>query len=91
MRLELHVNRVFVHLIQLQRKPELKEVDIAYGKKVKDISCRGKTIKEDWKEKEASTTQTVPTRIKIFEGGLVKFIYTSFVNTGSAIVILLWL
>ncbi|XP_051250229.1 transcription factor HIVEP2 [Dicentrarchus labrax] len=54
---------------QLQRKPEPKEVDITYGKKVKDISCRVKTTKEEWKEREASTTQTVPTRIKIFEGG----------------------
>lgn len=54
---------------QLQRKPEPKEVDITYGKKVKDISCRVKTAKEEWKEREASTTQTVPTRIKIFEGG----------------------
>lgn len=54
---------------QLQRKPEPKEVDITYGKKVKDMSCRVKTAKEEWKEREASTTQTVPTRIKIFEGG----------------------
>ncbi|XP_041668726.1 transcription factor HIVEP2 [Cheilinus undulatus] len=54
---------------QLQRKPEPKEVDITYGKKVKDVSCRVKTTKEEWKEREASTTQTVPTRIKIFEGG----------------------
>ncbi|KAM3870836.1 uncharacterized protein hivep2b [Diretmus argenteus] len=54
---------------QLQRKPELKEVDITYGKKVKDSSCRLKTAKDEWKEREASTTQTVPTRIKIFEGG----------------------
>ncbi|XP_068436317.1 transcription factor HIVEP2 [Clinocottus analis] len=54
---------------QLQRKPEPKEVDITYGKKVKDISCRVKTAKEEWKEREASTTQTLPTRIKIFEGG----------------------
>ncbi|XP_018537241.1 transcription factor HIVEP2 [Lates calcarifer] len=54
---------------QLQRKPEPKEVDITYGKKVKDIGCRVKTAKEEWKEREASTTQTVPTRIKIFEGG----------------------
>uniref|UniRef100_A0AAQ4RVV8 HIVEP zinc finger 2b n=1 Tax=Gasterosteus aculeatus aculeatus TaxID=481459 RepID=A0AAQ4RVV8_GASAC len=52
-----------------QRKPEPKEVDITYGKKMKDISCRVKTAREDWKEREASTTQTVPTRIKIFEGG----------------------
>uniref|UniRef100_A0A3Q0RPS3 HIVEP zinc finger 2b n=1 Tax=Amphilophus citrinellus TaxID=61819 RepID=A0A3Q0RPS3_AMPCI len=28
-----------------------------------------KTAKEEWKEREAATTQTVPTRIKIFEGG----------------------
>ncbi|XP_023276757.1 human immunodeficiency virus type I enhancer-binding protein 2 homolog [Seriola lalandi dorsalis] len=54
---------------QLQRKPEPKEVDITYGKKVKDIGCRVKTAKEEWKEREASTAQTVPTRIKIFEGG----------------------
>lgn len=46
-------------------------MDITYGKKVKDISCRVKTAKEEWKEREASTTQTVPTRIKIFEGGSV--------------------
>ncbi|XP_041828318.1 transcription factor HIVEP2 [Melanotaenia boesemani] len=54
---------------QLQRKPEPKEVDITYGKKVKDISCRAKTAKEEWREREASTAQAVPTRIKIFEGG----------------------
>ncbi|XP_039993831.1 transcription factor HIVEP2 [Xiphias gladius] len=54
---------------QLQRKPEPKEVDITYGKKVKDISCRVKTAKEEWKEREATTTQTAPTRVKIFEGG----------------------
>ncbi|KAF7664818.1 hypothetical protein LDENG_00164050 [Lucifuga dentata] len=54
---------------QLQRKPEPKEVEITYGRKVKDSSCRVKTAKEDWKEREASTVQTVPTRIKIFEGG----------------------
>ncbi|XP_026158582.1 transcription factor HIVEP2 isoform X2 [Mastacembelus armatus] len=54
---------------QLQRKPEPKEVDVTYGKKVKEISCRVKTAKEEWKEREASTTQTVATRIKIFEGG----------------------
>uniref|UniRef100_A0A3Q0RJG8 HIVEP zinc finger 2b n=1 Tax=Amphilophus citrinellus TaxID=61819 RepID=A0A3Q0RJG8_AMPCI len=53
----------------LWRKPEPKEVDVTYGKKVKDISCRVKTAKEEWKEREAATTQTVPTRIKIFEGG----------------------
>lgn len=66
---------MFVHLIQLQRKPEPKEVDVAYGKKVKDISCRVKTAKEEWKEREAATTQTVPTRIKIFEGGSVEILF----------------
>ncbi|XP_061599854.1 transcription factor HIVEP2 [Cololabis saira] len=54
---------------QLQRKPEPKEVDITFGKKVKDISCRAKTAKEEWKEREASATPAAPTRIKIFEGG----------------------
>ncbi|XP_069567776.1 LOW QUALITY PROTEIN: transcription factor HIVEP2 [Brachyistius frenatus] len=54
---------------QLQRKPEPKEVDIGYGKKVKDIGCRAKTAKEEWKEREASSAQTLPTRVKIFEGG----------------------
>ncbi|RVE57632.1 hypothetical protein OJAV_G00218130 [Oryzias javanicus] len=55
---------------QLQRKPEPKEVDnITFGKKAKDISCRAKTAKEEWKEREASANQTAPTRIKIFEGG----------------------
>ncbi|KAM9842186.1 transcription factor HIVEP2 [Aulostomus maculatus] len=54
---------------QLQRKPEPKEVDVSYGKKTKDVSFRLKTAKEEWKEREASSTQTVPTRIKIFEGG----------------------
>lgn len=63
---------MFVPLLQLQRKPEPKEGDITYGKKVKDISCRVKTAKEEWKEREASTTQPVPTRIKIFEGGSVR-------------------
>lgn len=72
--LKMDVNKMFVHLFQLQRKPEPKEVDITYGKKVKDISCRVKTAKEEWKEREASTTQTVPTRIKIFEGGSVKIL-----------------
>lgn len=66
---EMDVNKMFVHLIQLQRKPEPKEVDVTYGKKVKDI--RVKTTKEEWKEREASTTQAAPTRIKIFEGGSV--------------------
>lgn len=62
---------MFAHRIQLPRKPEPKEVDITYGKKVKEISCREKTSKEEWKEREASTNPTVPTRIKIFEGGSV--------------------
>lgn len=57
--------------IQLPRKPEPKEVDITYGKKVKEISCREKTSKEEWKERDALTNPTVPTRIKIFEGGSV--------------------
>lgn len=69
---KMGVNTPRVHLIQLQRKPEPKEVDDAYGKKVKDISCRAKTAKEEWKEREASTNQPVPTRIKIFDGGSVK-------------------
>lgn len=57
----MDVNKMFVHLIQLQRKPEPKEVDVTYGKKAKDI--RVKTAKEEWKE--AAVTQAVPTRIKI--------------------------
>lgn len=72
--LKMDVNKLFDHLIQLQRKPEPKELDISYGKKVKDVSCRVKTAKEEWKEREAPTTQTVPTRIKIFEGGSVKIL-----------------
>lgn len=67
---------MIVHLIQLPRKPEPKEVDITYVKKVKDISCRVKTTKEEWKEREVSTNQTVPTRIKIFEGGSVEILVT---------------
>lgn len=47
-------------------------MDVSYGKKVKDTSSRGKTSKEEWKEREASANQTVPTRIKIFEGGSVE-------------------
>ncbi|XP_077394897.1 transcription factor HIVEP2 isoform X2 [Festucalex cinctus] len=54
---------------QLQRKPEPKEADVNPGKKVKDTSFRLKAAKEEWKEREASNTQTAPTRIKIFEGG----------------------
>lgn len=62
---------MFAHRIQLPRKPEPKEVDVTYGKKVKEISCREKTSKDEWKEREASTNAAVPTRIKIFEGGSV--------------------
>ncbi|XP_068607681.1 transcription factor HIVEP2 [Brachionichthys hirsutus] len=54
---------------QQAKKPEPKEADITYGKKAKDPSCRGKTNKEEWKEREALGTQTAPTRVKIFEGG----------------------
>ncbi|XP_019728181.1 transcription factor HIVEP2 isoform X1 [Hippocampus comes] len=54
---------------QLQRKPEPKETDVNPGKKAKDTSFRLKAAKEEWKEREASNTQTAPTRIKIFEGG----------------------
>lgn len=66
------VNKTGVRLTQLPRKPEPKEVDVSYGKKVKDTSSRGKTSKEEWKEREASANQTVPTRVKIFEGGSVE-------------------
>ncbi|XP_061652040.1 transcription factor HIVEP2 isoform X1 [Phyllopteryx taeniolatus] len=54
---------------QLQRKPEPKEADVNPSKKAKDASFRLKAAKEEWKEREASNTQTAPTRIKIFEGG----------------------
>lgn len=47
-------------------------MDVSYGKKVKDTSSRGKTSKEEWKEREASANQAVPTRVKIFEGGSVE-------------------
>ncbi|KAL3049750.1 hypothetical protein OYC64_009077 [Pagothenia borchgrevinki] len=50
---------------QLQRKPEPRENDATYGKKEKEI--RVKSAKDEWKEREA--VQTLPTRIKIFEGG----------------------
>ncbi|XP_046902016.1 human immunodeficiency virus type I enhancer-binding protein 2 homolog [Hypomesus transpacificus] len=56
-------------LEQLQRKPELREVDPPCGRRPKDTSCRGKAAKEDWKEREAPPKQAAPTRIKIFEGG----------------------
>lgn len=47
-------------------------MDVSYGKKVKDASSRGKTSKEEWKEREASANQAGPTRVKIFEGGSVE-------------------
>lgn len=81
--LKKDVNTMYVHLIQLQRKPEPKEVDVTYGKKVKDISCRVKTAKEEWKEREAATTQTMPTRIKIFEGGSVEILFTITLVTSA--------
>lgn len=70
--LKRDVNKTCVHPTQLPRKPETKEVDVSYGKKVKDTSSRAKTSKEEWKEREASANQTVPTRVKIFEGGSVQ-------------------
>lgn len=63
--------RVFIPT-QLPRKPETKEVDVSYGKKVRDASSRGKAGKEEWKEREASANQAAPARIKIFEGGSVE-------------------
>ncbi|KAG7265834.1 hypothetical protein CRUP_010476 [Coryphaenoides rupestris] len=41
----------------------------AYGKKAKDTGCRPRTAKEEWKEREATLSQALPNRIKIFEGG----------------------
>lgn len=41
------------------------------GKKVKGAVSRDR-VKEDHAEKEASSKQAEPTRIKIFEGGYVK-------------------
>jgi len=43
----------------------------AYGKKAKDTGCRPRTAKEEWKEREATLSQALPNRIKIFEGGSV--------------------
>ncbi|XP_061699884.1 transcription factor HIVEP2 [Syngnathoides biaculeatus] len=54
---------------QLQKKAEPKEVEANPSKKAKDAGFRLKAAKEEWKEREASNTQTAPTRIKIFEGG----------------------
>ena len=44
----------------------------AYGRKTKEPSCRPRTAKEEWKEREATLGQALPTRIKIFEGGSVR-------------------
>ncbi|KAG9336213.1 hypothetical protein JZ751_002560 [Albula glossodonta] len=50
-------------------KPELMQLDmIKSEKKPRGISCRDR-VKEDHKEKEVSSKQAEPTRIKIFEGG----------------------
>ena len=43
-----------------------------YGRKAKEPSCRPRTAKEEWKEREATLGQPLPTRIKIFEGGSVR-------------------
>ncbi|KAI1895754.1 hypothetical protein AGOR_G00109960 [Albula goreensis] len=52
-----------------QEKPELMQLDmIKSEKKPRGISCRDR-VKEDHKEKEVSSKQAEPTRIKIFEGG----------------------
>lgn len=70
--------RVFGFIIQtvfclhFQLKPELIQFDVGkFGKKMKGISSRDRG-KEDHGEKEASSKQAEPTRIKIFEGGYVK-------------------
>lgn len=53
-------------------KPELVKLDIGkLGKKIKGVMSRDR-VKEDHGEKEASSKQAEPTRIKIFEGGYVK-------------------
>ncbi|XP_053344060.1 transcription factor HIVEP2a [Clarias gariepinus] len=52
-----------------QMKPELVKLDIGkLGKKIKGVMSRDR-VKEDHGEKEASSKQAEPTRIKIFEGG----------------------
>lgn len=61
-----------MHVFHLQMKPELMQLDVSkYGKKIKGLSSRDR-IKEDHGEKEASSKQAEPTRIRIFEGGYVK-------------------
>uniref|UniRef100_W5KT49 HIVEP zinc finger 2a n=1 Tax=Astyanax mexicanus TaxID=7994 RepID=W5KT49_ASTMX len=52
-----------------QMKPELMQLDVGkFGKKMKGVNSRERG-KEDHGEKEASSKQHEPTRIKIFEGG----------------------
>ncbi|XP_017556566.2 transcription factor HIVEP2a [Pygocentrus nattereri] len=52
-----------------QMKPELMQLDVGkFGKKMKGVNSRDRG-KEDHGEKEASSKQHEPTRIKIFEGG----------------------
>lgn len=53
-------------------KPELMKLDIGkLGKKIKGVISRDR-VKEDHGDKEISSKQTEPTRIKIFEGGYVQ-------------------
>ncbi|KAG5846597.1 hypothetical protein ANANG_G00116670 [Anguilla anguilla] len=52
-----------------QMKPELMQLDVSkFEKKMKGINSRDR-VKEDHGEKEISSKQAEPTRIKIFEGG----------------------
>ncbi|XP_062858072.1 transcription factor HIVEP2a [Trichomycterus rosablanca] len=52
-----------------QMKPELMQLDVGkFGRKMKGITPKDKG-KEEHGEKEASSKQAEPTRIKIFEGG----------------------
>lgn len=61
-------------------KPELVKLDIAkLGKKIKGVIPRDSRVKEDHGEKEASSKQAEPTRIKIFEGGYVQIWDLGFV------------
>lgn len=53
-------------------KPEFMKLDIGkLGKKIKGVISRDR-VKEDHGEKDASSKQAEPTRIKIFEGGYVQ-------------------
>lgn len=66
--------------LQFQLKPELIQLDVGkFGKKMKGVSSRDRG-KEDHGEKEASSKQPEPTRIKIFEGGYVKICVCFFLN-----------